>query len=61
MKTAIVWIEYQAQDRDSIETYEYAEYGESCEYATLKEFLDSIKNLARTTHHRLKILNVVTD
>lgn len=60
MKTAVVWIEYESESKPNIHSYEYATIGdESAEYQTLKDFLDSIKKLARSTGYRLNIKNVV--
>ena len=57
-KTAVVWIEYEAEDKPSIYTYEYAIIGQE-EYPTLKDFLDSIKNLGRMGGYVTNIKNVV--
>ena len=57
-KTAVVWIEYEAESKPSIHTYEYAIIGQE-EYPTLKTFLDSIKNLGKMVGYRTIIKNVV--
>lgn len=60
IKTAVVWIEYYADGKDSIYTCEYATYGEEgTEYPTVKKFLDALKHLAQSAGYRLSIKNVV--
>ncbi|WP_373033398.1 hypothetical protein [Sulfurovum sp.] len=61
MKTVIAWVEYTAPNMPSICTCEYATYGKDpTDYPTVKEFLDALKNLGRTTGYHLEIKNVVT-
>ena len=57
-KTAVVWIEYEAEHRPSIHTYEYAIIGQE-DYPTLRDFLDSIKNLGKISGYKTTIKNVV--
>lgn len=57
-KTAVVWIEYESESKPSIHTYEYAIVG--CdEFPTLRDFLDSIKNLGKKCGYSTIIKNVV--
>lgn len=60
MKTVIVWVEYTSSNEPSLSTYEYATYGKgSTDYPTVKDFLDALKALGRTSGYHLEIKNVV--
>lgn len=60
MKTVIVWVEYQATNKPSIEACEYATFGKSCtHYRNAKDFLEELKKLAYSTGYKLVIKNVV--
>lgn len=59
MKTAIAWIEYEKDGVPSISTCEYATIDIEGQYTSVKDFLDDLKNLAKTCGRTLYIKNVV--
>lgn len=60
MKTVIAWIEYSSPSKASIYTYEYATYGKGgADYPTVKEFLNALRTLAKSSGYSLEIKNVV--
>lgn len=61
MKTAIAWIEYRSENKPSIYTQECATIDESGDgdYETVKEFIQSLKNLAKQGGYTLELENVV--
>lgn len=60
MKTVIVWVEYQATSKPSVEACEYATFGKNSDYyRSASDFLEELKKLARFTGYKLVIKNVV--
>ena len=58
-KTAVAWIEYYADGKDSVVTCEYDTFGDSGTYETLADFLNALKKLSVAGGYKLQINSVV--